>query len=177
MGCAQRSCSAGRRSGPGKVCIKLTVTDQTAEMLLLLHCCAFELFPNTPFTLCLAGHSLSSMTLNALGITRASPAPCARSPNLSTLLKVGSTLQQHLGYCQLFSSHKQPAGDRVFERDADREGEWELMPQQAGDAGQCLGCTCWARCRLRDWKTELVCLEFVKVLSACPPWSLNDEWL
>uniref|UniRef100_A0A674GD82 Coiled-coil domain containing 50 n=1 Tax=Taeniopygia guttata TaxID=59729 RepID=A0A674GD82_TAEGU len=41
----------------------------------------------------LQGHSLSSMTLNTLGITRASPAPCARSPNLSTLLKVpvGST--------------------------------------------------------------------------------------
>lgn len=93
MGCAQRSCSAGGKSGPGRVCIKLAVTDQTAEMLLLLRCCAFELFPSSPFTLFLAGHSLSSMTLSAPGITRASPAPCARSPNLSTLLKVGSTLE------------------------------------------------------------------------------------
>lgn len=88
-GCAQRSCTAGIRSGPGTVCIKLTVIDQTAEMLLLLHCCDFELFPNTPLTLCLAGHSLSSM--NTRGITRASPAPCATTPDLSTLLKVGST--------------------------------------------------------------------------------------
>ena len=43
-GCAQRSWSAGGKSQPDTVCIKLTGTDQAAEMLLLPCCYTFQVF-------------------------------------------------------------------------------------------------------------------------------------
>lgn len=58
------------------------------------------------------------MTLSMLGITQASPAPYASFPNLSTLLKVGSSLQlaQRVGYCGLFSSDNYPEGQGSWKR-------------------------------------------------------------
>lgn len=123
ISCVQRSWTICGKSGPDTVCIKLTGTDQAAEMLLLPHCYALEYFPTLFFPLCFAGHSLSSMTLNTLGITQASPAPCAIPLDLSTLLEVGSSpwLPQHWYYCGRISSDNQPAGQDVLKRGTNRE--------------------------------------------------------
>lgn len=136
---------------PGTVFIKLTVTDQAAEMLLLLcfYAFKFEFFPQCFFFAVLGRSQPHLDDFEHARYYTSQPSPSRQVPKPEHSPKgrikpmVTPALELLWSLPQITPLRTGCLKEMLFER-----GRMDVIAP--ADRWCCSSCTCWARCRLRD---------------------------